>query len=152
MYSTFNSILYCDWGWGRVFYPKRNKVNVLVTQSCLTLYDPMDWNSLGSSAHGLLQARIPEWVTIPFSMGSSLPRDWTQVSCIVHRFFTIWVTRRGRLLKDSQILLNHKKEQNNAICSDIDGHRDCHTEWRKSGRKRQISDTKYYMISLMCGI
>ena len=34
------------------------------------------------------------------------------------------------------ILLNHKKEQTSAICSDMDGHRDCHTEWNQSGRER----------------
>jgi len=47
----------------------------------------------GSSVHVILQARIREWVAIPFSRGSSQPRDWTQVSCIAGRFFTIWVMR-----------------------------------------------------------
>ena len=40
--------------------------------------------------HGILQARTLEWVAIPFSRGSSRPRDWTWVSCIAHRFFTFW--------------------------------------------------------------
>ena len=44
---------------------------VLVTQSCLTLYDPMDCSQPGSPDHGILQARILEWVAIPFSGGSS---------------------------------------------------------------------------------
>ena len=52
----------------------------------------MDCSLLGPSVHGLLQARIPEWVTIPFSRGSFQPRDRTQVSYIVGRFFTIWAT------------------------------------------------------------
>ena len=56
---------------------------VKVTQSCLTLCDPMDY-----TAHGILQARILEWVAFPFSRGSSQPRDQTQVSCIAARFFT----------------------------------------------------------------
>ena len=43
--------------------------NVLVTQSCLTLCDPMDCMLPGSSVHGILQARILEWVVIPFSRG-----------------------------------------------------------------------------------
>ena len=43
--------------------------NVLVTQSCLTLCDPMDYMLPGSSVHGILQARILEWVVIPFSRG-----------------------------------------------------------------------------------
>ena len=47
--------------------------------------------------HGILQARIPEWVAIPFSRGSSQPRDQTQVSCIAGRFFTIWATREAHL-------------------------------------------------------
>ena len=49
---------------------------VLVTQSCLTLCNPMNYSPLGSSVHGILQARILGWVAIPFSRGSSQPRDW----------------------------------------------------------------------------
>ena len=50
-------------------------------------------NSLwGSSVQGILQARILEWVSISFSRGSSWTRDWTQVSCIVGRFFPVWAT------------------------------------------------------------
>ena len=45
--------------------------------------------------HGILQARILEWVAIPFSKGSSQPRDQTQVSCIAGRFFTSWATREA---------------------------------------------------------
>ena len=48
-----------------------------------------------SSVHGILQARILEWVAIPFSRGSSWPRDWTWVSCIAGRFFTIWGSREA---------------------------------------------------------
>ena len=48
----------------------------------------------GSSVHGILQARILEWVAIPFSRGSSQPRDWTQVSWIAGDFFIIWATRK----------------------------------------------------------
>ena len=47
---------------------------VLDAQSCLTLCDPMDCSSPGSSVNGILQARILEWVAIPFSRGSSQPR------------------------------------------------------------------------------
>ena len=47
----------------------------LVAQSCLTLCDPMNYSPPGSSVHGILQARILEWVAIPFSRGSSQPRD-----------------------------------------------------------------------------
>ena len=71
-------------------------VLVLVAQSCLTLCDPMDCMDcglLGSSVHGILQARILEWVSISFSRGSSKAKDRTWVSCIVSRFFTVWATR-----------------------------------------------------------
>ena len=50
---------------------------VKVTQSCLTLCYSMDY-----TVHGILQARILEWVALPFSRGSSHPRNWTQVSQI----------------------------------------------------------------------
>ena len=65
------------------------EVEVLVSQSCPTCCDPMDCSPLGSSVHGILQARILEWVTIPLSRGSSQPRDQTWVSHIAGRFFTI---------------------------------------------------------------
>ena len=44
-------------------------------QSCLTLCDPMDWSPPGSSVHGILQAKVLEWVAVPSSGGSSRPRD-----------------------------------------------------------------------------
>ena len=50
----------------------------------------MDCSLPGSSLHGILQARVLEWVAIAFSRGSSLPRDWTQVSCIPGRHFNLW--------------------------------------------------------------
>ena len=61
------------------------KVNV--AQLCLTLCNPMDY-----TVHGILQARILRWVAIPFSRGSSQPRDRTQVSRIEGGFFTSWAT------------------------------------------------------------
>ena len=63
------------------------KVEVLVTQSCLTLCDPMDCRSPGSSVHGILQARILEWVAISFSRGSSQPRDRTHFYHAAGRLF-----------------------------------------------------------------
>ena len=64
----------------------------LVTQLCPTLCDPMDCSPPGSSVHGIFQARILEWVAISFSRESSWPRDWTWISCVACRLFTIWVT------------------------------------------------------------
>ena len=59
-----------------------NEVKILVSQSCLTLCDLMDYNLPGSSVLEILQIRILEWVSIPFSRESSKPRDQTHVSCI----------------------------------------------------------------------
>ena len=75
-----------------------------VTQSCPTLCDPMDCSLPGSSVHGILQARVLEWVAISFSRRSSQPRDWTCVSCIVGRCFTIWATREVTILRTMLIL------------------------------------------------
>ena len=61
-----------------------------VTQSCWMLCDPMDCSLPGSSVHGILQARIFEWVAIAFSRGSSWPRNRAQISCMAGRFFTVW--------------------------------------------------------------
>ena len=57
-------------------------------QLCLTLWDPTDCSSPGSSVPGISQTRIMEWVTISFSRGHSWPRDRTPVSCIAGGFFT----------------------------------------------------------------
>ena len=59
---------------------------VSVTQLCSTLSDPTDYSPPGSSVHGILQARILEWVAMPFCRGSSEPRDQTWVS-------SVWSTR-----------------------------------------------------------
>ena len=57
--------------------------------------NPMDCSPLGSSVHGIFQARILEWIAISFSRGSSRPRNPTRVSCIVGRFFTDWGMRES---------------------------------------------------------
>ena len=68
----------------------RHKVKMKITQLCLPLCHPMDY-----TVHGLLQARILEWVAIPFSRGSSRPRDQIQVSLIAGGFFTSCTTREA---------------------------------------------------------
>ena len=65
------------------------KGKVLVAQLCPTLRDPMDPSPPGSSVHGILQARMLEWVAIPFSSESSQLRDQTLVSCTAGGFFSI---------------------------------------------------------------
>ena len=82
------------WPLSLKFKAVESEKKVLVLQTCPTLCDPMDCNPPGSSVHGILQARILEWVAIPFSRGSSRPGDRTWVSCIAGRFFTI--TPSGR--------------------------------------------------------
>ena len=67
-----------------------------VAQSCPTLCDPMDCSLPGSSIHQIFQARILKWVAISFSRRTFQPRDWTQVSHIVGRRFTIWATREAQ--------------------------------------------------------
>ena len=76
-----------------IFLYSCNKFSVKakVAQSRPTLCDPMDY-----TVHGILQARILEWVAFPFSRGSSQPRDRTQVSRIAGRFFTSWATREAQ--------------------------------------------------------
>ena len=59
--------------------------------------DSMDCNPPGSSVHGILQSRILEWVAIPFSRGSSWPRDLTELFYIAGIFFNFWVTRETPL-------------------------------------------------------
>ena len=80
---------------------------VLVSQSSLTFFDPMDCSPPDSSVHGVFQARMLEWVAIPFSRASSWSRDWTQISCIAGGLFTVWATREAHY----DILLHVKKKK-----------------------------------------
>ena len=75
-----------------------------VIQSCPTLCDPMDY-----TVHGILQARILEWVAFPFSRGSSQPRDRTQVSGIAGGFFTSWATKEV-CYSDNKLLKGDEKD------------------------------------------
>ena len=74
-----------------------------VAQSCPTLCDPMDCSLSGSSVYGIFQARVLEWIAISFSRGSSRPRNWTQVSCIAGRRFTVWATREAQVAREGWI-------------------------------------------------
>ena len=71
------------------------KVTVFV-KSCLTLWDPRNCSPPGSSVHGILQAKILQWVAILFSRGSSQPGDQIPFSCITGGFFTLWATREEK--------------------------------------------------------
>ena len=81
------------------FSNREKKITLKVSVSHAVMSDscnPMDCSLPGCSVHGILQAKILEWVTFPFSRGSSQPRGQTQVSCIAGKFFTIWATREGQ--------------------------------------------------------
>ena len=81
--------------WPHVILPVHSMRMCLVTWSCPTLCDLMDCSLLGSFVHEILQARILEWVAIPFYRGSFQPGDQIQVSCTVGGFFTVWATREA---------------------------------------------------------
>ena len=98
---------------------------VKVTQSCLTLCNPIDY-----TIDGILQARILEWVAFPFSKGSSQPRDWTQVFCIAGRFFTNWAIREYKL-----DLGKAEKPEIKLPTSVV--------SWRKQGNSRKTSTSAF---------
>ena len=60
--------------------------------------DPMNCSLPGSSVHGILQARILEWVAIAFSRWTSWPRNWTQSSHIAGRYFTNWAMQEAQII------------------------------------------------------
>ena len=74
---------------------KSRTVKVLLTQSCLTLCNPMDYRLQGCSIYGILQARILEWVTISFSRGSSWPRGETWPSLLYYRQILYCLSHKG---------------------------------------------------------
>ena len=73
----------------------RNVCVCLVTQSCLTLCNPMDCSPPGSSGNGDSPGKNTGVISMPSSRGSSQPRDWTQVSWIAGGFITYWTTREA---------------------------------------------------------
>ena len=74
-------------------------VHAKLLQSYPTLCNSIDCSLSGSSAPGILQARIQELIAIPSSRVSSWPRDQTLVSCIADRFFTLWATGKQTHIK-----------------------------------------------------
>ena len=76
--------------------------------SRVQLCDPVDCSPPGSSIHGILQARILEWVAISFSRGSSWPRNQTHVSRIAGRRFNLWATREALMTTGKTIALTRQ--------------------------------------------
>ena len=100
------------------------QVKMKVSHSCPTLCDPMAY-----IVHGILQARILEWVAFPFSRGSSQPRDWTQVFHIAGRGFNLWATReapRNLWAPGKQLCVPKSKQQMN---------------WPDAGRQEELGST-----------
>ena len=77
---------------------------MLVTQSHSTLCNLLNCSPPGSSVHGILQAKIMEWLAISFSRGSSQARDRTQVSCIAGRCFTICTAREAQRIWENFLI------------------------------------------------
>ena len=100
-------------GWGAGI----SDFNEWLNQSCLTLFNPVDGSLSGSSVHGLLQVRILEWVAIPFSRGSSQPRDQIRVSPVAGTFFTVWVIREA-LVNMTKLILNPVDQHRGIIALD----------------------------------
>ena len=102
IWLAFGAVIVCGYTtkmcafWGLMSYGSNYLcMYVSVAQSCPTLCNPMDCSPPGPFVHGILQARILEWVAILFSRGSSWPGDRNQVSCTAGRFFTVWATREA---------------------------------------------------------
>ena len=79
----------------------------LVTQSCLTVFDPMDCNIPGSSVHGDSPGKNTGGGCHSLPQGSSQSRDQTQASCIAGRFFTIWATREVQIYNNIYYILEY---------------------------------------------
>ena len=107
LYGEVNQLLYMYGGAGGS-----------VTQSCPTLHG---LSPPGSSVHGVLQARVLEWVAISFSRGSSPPRNWTWDSCTAGSFFTDWATREAHIHVSNSLLITY-----------------IHTTWRSKWRLTPI--------------
>ena len=84
-------------------------MKVLVPQSCLTLCDPMDWSPPASSVHGILQARILEWVAIPFFRGIFLTQGSNPGLLHYKQILTFWTTR------EAQVLSQNLKDKENGL-------------------------------------
>ena len=96
------------------------KVVCVCAQSCPTPCDYLDHSPPGSSVHGILQARVLEWVSIAFSKGSSQPGDSTRVSCIGRRILYNWATWESPFPKAAAAAAN-SLHSHPTLCDPIDG-------------------------------
>ena len=152
-------------------YPIINKFSI--TKLCPTLFDPMDCSPSCSSIHGISQAGLLEWVAISSFRGSS---QGSNLLCLLHQKAALYcwgarkalaaalftVTRTGKQPKCPSAkewikkmwcvytteYYSAIKEWNWLISRDLNGPRDCHTEWNKSEREKQTSYINTHMWNL----
>ena len=89
---------------------------MFVTQLCLTLWNPMDCSTSGSSVHGYIHLRMLERIALLFSRVSSWSRDWTLVFCIAGRFFTIWITRESSKVTFTSVQFSSVAQSCRTLC------------------------------------
>ena len=103
---------------------------LVIAQSCPTLWDHMYCSLPSSCIHGILQARILEWVAIAFSRRSSWPRDWTRISRIGGRRFNLWASREAPQYHKQTIYAPYNVHQSRKLTYVI-GHRNtCSHLWK----------------------
>ena len=107
---------------------------VLVTQSHPSFCDTINCSLPGISAHGILQTKILEWISMPFSMGSSWSKDSAQVSYIAGQSFTFWATREALQLKKKKSW----NERNWKVNLLMRGKAVCRVEWDWQGAEEKL--------------
>ena len=139
------------WEWSKGFTSLQSEVKWKLL-SCVQLFET-PWAPC--TVHGTLQARILEWVAVPFSRRSSQPRDWTQVSHIAADKFSIsWATKEAQLTKGAHEHLNIKKLKNPWVWTKLSI---CWESERRKGTQVWLLNTwptylfnKYLVLVLYC--
>ena len=93
--------------WANRYKDQMALLILCILMSCSTLYESMDHSPSGSSVHGIIQARILEWVAISFSRGYSQPMDQTCVSCIGRQILYYWATYKAGFIDNWFDFFNH---------------------------------------------
>ena len=111
----------------------------------------MDCSLPGSSVRGILQARILEWVAISYSRGSSRPKDWTPVSHVAGRFFTVWATREAAQKKQWPLVFDSDKKslRFSKTCGwDIDEEKSYYQSWISVCLHRLLTNCKGKIMNI----
>jgi len=99
--------------------PIKNGGGCLLTQSCMILCDPTDYSPPGSSVHGILQARILEWVAISFSRGYFWPKDRTCISWIGRQILYHWTTWEAPIKNSATFIIERQKDSHDTLLRKI---------------------------------